>query len=85
MPAIKIAILLLYLAGLLAAFTTLFGGASPYIMWIALGFLLTHLLEVAVAYQYLKRHPGGMAESVLLCVLFGVAHWMPLKKAADAQ
>lgn len=83
--ALKLATLLLYIAGLLAAFTTLFGVTSPYIMWVALFIFAAHFVELAVAYKYLKRHPGGMAESVLLCILFGLLHWWPLKKSAQAR
>ncbi|MBD2857737.1 hypothetical protein IB286_01875 [Spongiibacter sp. KMU-158] len=83
MQIAKLLTLLFYVVAVVAWQTSLFGDASPYIYYTALAFPAFHILEIPVAYKYLDRHPGGMAQSILLTVVFGVGHWLPLKKEAD--
>lgn len=81
----KVLTLLVYVVGIIAAINPVFGAASPYLSYLALAFIVAHSLEVLVSWKYLKLYEGGMAQSIVLCLLFGVGHWIPLKKAAQAQ
>jgi hypothetical protein len=55
-------------------------GAGPWIQRIAMALLGIHLLETLWAYRYLRRYPGPLALSVLLSLLFGLMHWLPLAR-----
>ena len=55
-------------------------GAGPWIQGIALTLLGIHLLETLWAYRYLQRYRGPLALSVLLSLLFGLMHWLPLAR-----
>jgi len=48
---------------------------------IAAVFLLTHVLEVVFLQSKVRLYRGSLALSMLLTVLFGVLHWMPLARA----
>jgi hypothetical protein len=50
---------------------------------IALAMLFIHALELAFAFKYVRRYRGPLAVSVLLTMLFGLMHWMPLVKRHD--
>lgn len=78
----KAVLLALYLAAGLSLVVPLLGPADIYLQYTALALLVIHALEAVFTLEYLKRHPGGMAQSILLCLLFGVGHWGPLKKQA---
>ena len=43
-----------------------------------------HALELLYAFRFLHRHKGSMGASVVLALLFGVLHWMPLKRQSRA-
>jgi uncharacterized protein YhhL (DUF1145 family) len=47
----------------------------------AVVFLAIHALEAVFAFERLRLYRGALALSVLLTLLFGVLHWMPLVKA----
>jgi len=42
------------------------------------------VLECALAFKYVKTYSGSLAKSIVLSLLFGVLHWMPLARAARA-
>jgi hypothetical protein len=47
--------------------------------------LLIHALECLLAYRYIKLYSGPLWLSLLLSMLFGLLHWMPLaRKAREA-
>ena len=46
----------------------------------SLAFLGIHALELLFAFRFLHRHPGSMAASVALAMLFGLLHWAPLAR-----
>jgi uncharacterized protein YhhL (DUF1145 family) len=48
---------------------------------VAMVFLVIHALEVVFAFERLRLYRGPLMLSVLLTLLFGVLHWMPLVKA----
>jgi len=73
-----LSVYVLALASLLWVFP---GGAGPVIQTLALAFLAVHVLEMLIAFKYIKTYPGPLAMSILLALLFGLLHWMPLAKA----
>lgn len=44
--------------------------------------LAAHLIEVLVMFKYVRRYRGTLAVSVLLTLLFGLAHWKPIADRA---
>jgi uncharacterized protein YhhL (DUF1145 family) len=59
-------------------------GAGPWIQGIALALLAIHLLETLWAYRYLHLYRGPLALSVLLSLLFGLMHWLPLARKSQS-
>ena len=45
---------------------------------LAVGFLVTHLLEAVVFIRHVRLYQGPLAISLLLTLLFGLLHWKPL-------
>lgn len=73
-----IAIYALALASLVIAFPN---GAGPVIQTLAVAFLVVHVLEMLIAFKYIKTYNGPLWVSIVLALLFGLLHWMPLAKA----
>jgi uncharacterized protein YhhL (DUF1145 family) len=73
-----IALYLLALASLVVVFPN---GAGPVIQTLALAFLAVHVLEMLIAFKHIKSYPGPLSTSIVLALLFGLLHWMPLAKA----
>ena len=46
--------------------------------------LAVHVLELPFVFPHLRRHRGPLAVSIALTLLFGLLHWVPLKRAAAA-
>lgn len=69
-----------YVLALTVAFIPAFAEVQSYILQVLAIVFIIHLLEVPLSFKYLKRYHGSMASSIVLCILFGVAHWIPLKK-----
>src|ERR1700676_2665225 len=44
-------------------------------------FLCVHAVELAFVFGKVRLHRGSRAASVLLTILFGLLHWMPLANA----
>lgn len=42
--------------------------------------LLAHALELPFVMAHVRRYRGPVALSVLLTMLFGLLHWLPLKR-----
>jgi hypothetical protein len=51
----------------------------------ALVLLSLHLLELPFVFTRLRRYRGPLAVSVLLTVLFGLLHWLPLMQPAGER
>jgi len=49
-----------------------------------LGAAGVHVLEAIAAFKYIKTYPGSLLHSLLLTLLFGLLHWLPLARAARA-
>jgi uncharacterized membrane protein len=70
-------------AYLLAALGTLAApelAITTVLQYAALILLAGHVLELPLAYRYLERYPGPLIDSIALSLLFGVLHWLPLKR-----
>ena len=68
------------------ALASLFGWLEPAhaqrSQLLALVLLGLHLLELPFVLKHLRRYQGPLAVSVLLNLLFGLLHWVPLARAA---
>ncbi len=81
----KATILVVYLLGIASHFVAFPGQAGPIVQTVSLALLLIHALECLLAYRYIKLYPGSLLVSLLLSMLFGLLHWMPLaRKAREA-
>jgi len=81
----KATILLVYLLGIASHIVALPGQAGPIVQTMSLALLLIHALECLLAYRYIKLYSGPLLVSLLLSLLFGLLHWMPLaRKAREA-
>ena len=81
----KINILVVYLLGIASHLVAFPGQVGPIVQTVSLALLLIHALECLLAYRYIKLYPGSLLVSLLLSMLFGLLHWMPLaRKAREA-
>jgi uncharacterized protein YhhL (DUF1145 family) len=81
----KVIILVVYLLGTASHIVALPGQAGPIMQTMSLALLLIHALECLLAYRYIKLYPGPLLVSLVLSMLFGLLHWMPLaRKAREA-
>ncbi|MFO1393403.1 MAG: hypothetical protein U1F09_06520 [Steroidobacteraceae bacterium] len=75
----------LLLAIYLLAIVSACGVALPGGIWlqkVAVILVALHVLEMAIAFDSIKRHPGPLVDSMALTLLFGFLHWLPLRKPA---
>lgn len=80
----KLGLLALYAATAASFFVTLPGLSPEVVHWMRLiagGLLVVHALEAVVFHRKLALYQGPMGVSVLLTVLFGFLHWLPLSKS----
>ena len=42
-----------------------------------------HAIEVVLAFRHIRRYPGSLAASVVLTLLFGVLHWLPIARQPE--
>lgn len=57
-------------------------GADTLLQYTALALLAAHLVEALVFFTWVRRYPGPLAISLLLTLLFGLLHWLPLRQRA---
>jgi uncharacterized protein YhhL (DUF1145 family) len=72
------AIYLLALASLVWPFPA---GAGPVLQTLAVALIVVHALEMLFVFKHIKSYPGPLLISVVLSLLFGLLHWLPLAKA----
>ncbi len=72
--AVSLATLCGWLEGPVANAMAIFAGAM----------LFVHALEVPFVLAHLRRYRGSLAASIALNLLFGLLHWVPLKRGAAA-
>ena len=70
-----------YLLALVSLAWTFPMGAGPILQKLALILLLVHAVEAIFVFKYIKTYAGPLWVSVVLALLFGLLHWMPLAKA----
>jgi uncharacterized protein YhhL (DUF1145 family) len=70
--------LAVYLLALVGLFADLPFGCTHIVQYLAVILLGAHALEILVAYKSVKRYPGPLAVSMVLTLLFGFLHWLPL-------
>ena len=81
----KATILAVYLLGLASHIVAFPGQVGPIVQTMSLALLLIHALECLLAYRYIKLYEGALAVSLVMSMLFGLLHWMPLaRKAREA-
>ena len=80
----KVTILAVYLLGIASHIVAFPGQMGPIVQTMALALLLIHALECLLAYRYIKQYSGPLPVSLVLCLLFGLLHWMPLARKARA-
>jgi uncharacterized protein YhhL (DUF1145 family) len=78
LKAILLAIYALAIVGLLGVLPPALASALAKI---ALILVVAHVLELAIAFKAVKRHPGPLIDSIALTLLFGILHWRPLSRA----
>lgn len=82
---LKGACLLTYLLAAIGVVTPLpFGLTGPLQLAAAL-LLGAHALEALFVFKHVKRYPGSLAMSLLLTLLFGLLHWLPLSRQPAAR
>ena len=81
----KVCLLAVYLLGIASHIVAFPGQGGPIVQTMSLALLLIHALECLLAYRYIKLYSGPLWLSLLLSMLFGLLHWMPLaRKAREA-
>jgi len=80
----KVLTIVLWVLGIVAWVSPVLGPATTFFAYLAVVLLVAHTLEIFIALPHLKKYPGGLAQSILLCLVFGVIHWMPLRKLEQA-
>jgi len=55
-------------------------GPAAILQGLALLFLAAHVLELIFVVKYVRLYQGPLIVSVMLTLLFGLLHWMPLAK-----
>jgi hypothetical protein len=73
---------LTYLVALASLFFVLPMDANPVVQKLALALVAIHVVECLLAFKYVKTYAGPLWLSIVLALLFGVLHWMPLARAA---
>ncbi len=77
---LRLACLVCYSLALIGQFGILSAEQASRSQLIALSLVFMHVLELAFAFKYIRRYPGGVNKSILLTLLFGVLHWKPLAR-----
>jgi hypothetical protein len=75
-------LILTYVLALASILVPLPMDAGPVMQKLAVALLGIHLVECALAFKYVKTYPGSLTKSIVLSLLFGLLHWMPLARAA---
>ena len=71
----------LYLLALVATVAVLPWGIGPLVQRVALITLVIHVAETVLAFKHVRDYRGSLLNSVVLSLLFGLLHWLPIAKA----
>ena len=75
----------LYLLALLGLALPLPLGLSVLALRLTLIVLCIHGLETLLVFRHLRKYAGPLWHSVLLSLLYGLLHWLPLVRPAKAK
>ncbi len=81
---LKVLCLATYALALAAPFVALPMDAGSYLQKLALILLAAHILELPIAYRHLSQYQGPLIDSVVLSLLYGLLHWLPLSRASKS-
>ena len=76
----KATALSLYVLAAFSAVVTLPVAITKPLFYVVVILIAAHLLELLVAFKYIRRYSGPLVDSIALTLLFGFLHWAPLKK-----
>ena len=85
MTFLKANLLALYALALLSLFVTLPWSSGPFLQRLTLIVLVIHVVELLFAFKYVRTYKGPLGISVLLTLLFGLFHWLPLARAKSQE
>ena len=77
---LKAGCLAIYLLAVVASFAIPASSVTSVLQFIAVILLAGHVLELVIAFGSVKRYSGPLVDSIGLTLLFGFAHWWPLRK-----
>ena len=80
---LKVNLLGFYALAIISLFVELPWGSGPYLQRISLILLAVHAVEAVVMFKDVRRYHGALGTSIVLSLLFGLLHWLPLRKAAQ--
>lgn len=78
---LKAGLLGIYLLALLSLVVELPANSGGLLQKITLILFPVHALEAVVMFKHVKAYDGPLAKSIVLTLLFGLLHWMPIAKA----
>ncbi len=78
--AMKASCLLLYGLAIAAYCGQWPGAVGNAMQMLALVSLVVHVIEMLTVFDKVRLYKGPLAVSVVLTLLFGLLHWMPLAK-----
>jgi hypothetical protein len=56
------------------------GSGATIFLWIAAAVLVAHLLEIPIAFHFLKGRPKSAVRVCLMTLLYGYTWWMPARR-----
>lgn len=80
-PFLKALCVAVYALAIASLFGTLPLSTGPVLQFLAIAMVAVHALEAVMVFKYIKSYPGSLAVSLVLALLFGLLHWMPLARA----
>lgn len=83
MTFLKAGCMAIYLLAVASLFVSLPWGTGPLLQFVSVALIAVHALELVFAYKYVKSYKGSLLTSLVLSLLFGLLHWMPLAKASQ--
>lgn len=83
MTLLKAGCIAIYLAAVSSLFVSLPWGTGPLLQFVSVALIAVHGLEAVFVFKYIKSYKGALLTSLVLALLFGLLHWMPLAKASQ--
>lgn len=78
---IKGSLVIVYALALISLVWPLPLDAGPWLQKLSVILIAIHVLETVVMFKHVKKYPGPLSTSIMLSLLFGLLHWLPLSKA----